>query len=425
VARVDVLGALEQVKCAAAGAQARITAAFSDSQRAAQSRAGVSARDLGTGVGAQIGLARRESPFRGRQHLGLALALRELPHTMAALSAGQVSEWRATVVARETGCLSRADRGQVDAELAARPGGLAGLGDRGVEVESRRIAYRLDPYAFTRRTAQAEADRRVSIRPAPDTMALVTGLLPVTQGVAVHAALTRHADTLRSTGDPRSRNQIMADTLVERVTGQSTAAGVPIEVHVVITDQALLAADHTPADLAGYGPIPAPHARTWLALPDASIGLRRLFTDPTGQDLVAMESTRRTFTGGLRRFIGLRDRSCRTPWCDAPIRHIDHANRAADGGPTTATNSQGLCEACNHAKEAPGWHTHASATAAGTRTTAGTGQTVDTSTPTGHHYASRPPSAITAPNTVPRPVGRPPQDSRMEAYVDTLLLLTG
>jgi hypothetical protein len=47
------------------------------------------------------------------------------------------------------------------------------------------------------------------------------------------------------------------------------------------------------------------------------------------------------------------------------------------------------------------------------------------STPTGHRYASRPLSAITAPNTVPRPVARPPQDSRMEAHSDTLLLHTG
>ena len=50
-------------------------------------------------------------------------------------------------------------------------------------------------------------------------MTYLTGLLPVAQGVAVHAALTRAADTLRATGDPRTRGQIMADTLVARVTG--------------------------------------------------------------------------------------------------------------------------------------------------------------------------------------------------------------
>jgi hypothetical protein len=71
-----------------------------------------------------------------------------------------------------------------------------------------------------RRIRGAEADRRVSLRPAPDTMSLVTGLVPVAQGVAVHAALSAHADTLRAGGDPRSRGQIMADTFVERLTAR-------------------------------------------------------------------------------------------------------------------------------------------------------------------------------------------------------------
>jgi hypothetical protein len=404
-ARVDVLRVLEQVKCAAAGAQARVTAELSDSQCAAQRVAGASAREIGKGLGAQVGLARRESPFRGGQHLGLALALREMPCTAAAFSAGEVTEWRATVLVRETGCLTRAERGTVDAELAARPGGLSGLGDREAEVEARRIAYRLDPYAFTRRAARAEADRRVSLRPAPETMTFLTGLLPVRQGVAVHAALTRHADSLRSGGDARSRGQIMADTLVERVTGQSTATAVPVEVQVLITDGALLAQDDTPAEITGYGPVPAPLARRWLTDSEATVFLRRLFTDPGGEHLVAMDSTRRGFTGGIRRFIAARDRACRTPWCDAPIRHLDHPNRVADGGRTSTSNGQGLCEACNHAKEAPGWHT--------TSQTSQTGHTVETRTPTGHHYTSRPPP----------PIHNPKNTSRIEIHLTTQLLL--
>ena len=60
------------------------------------------------------------------------------------------------------------------------------------------IAYRLDPGAALRRSQKAETDRRVTIRPAPDTMSNVTGLLPVAQGVAVYAALRQHAKTLRA-----------------------------------------------------------------------------------------------------------------------------------------------------------------------------------------------------------------------------------
>ena len=56
---------------------------FDASQREAQAAAGVPARKRGAGVGAQIALARRDSPVRGGRHLGLAKALvREMPHAL-------------------------------------------------------------------------------------------------------------------------------------------------------------------------------------------------------------------------------------------------------------------------------------------------------------------------------------------------------
>ncbi len=403
--RIDLLRRLEELKSAAAATQACITVAFDRSQRAVQAAAGVPARKLGAGVGAQVALARRDSPVKGARHLGLARALvHEMPHTLAALGRGEISEWRATVVARETACLSRSDRSTVDAELAARPGGLAGLGDRATAAEAARIAYRLDPYAFTARARKAEADRRVTCRPAPDTMAMVSGLLPAKQGIAVYAALLREADTRRSQGDTRTKGQVMADTLVERVTGQASAAGVPVEVNLVMTDRSLLGAGtghggssvdgighdgasgasgvDEPAHLEGYGPVPAPLAREDLvALPeDVAVWLRRLYAEPGTGALVAMESTRRVFSGTHRRMLVIRDQQCRTPWCDAPVRHVDHVTSVARGGRTTTSNGQSLCEACNYTKETAGWVTDSSPDGV-----------IETRTPTGHRYLSRPP----------------------------------
>jgi uncharacterized protein DUF222 len=401
--RIAMLRALEELKCAAAGAQARLSRDFEDSQLDVQRAAGVRPRDLGKGIAAQVALARRESPHRGARLLGLARALEEMPHASLALARGQISEWRATVLARETACLSRADRAVVDVELAARPGGLGSMSDREVERESRRIAYRLDADAFTRRAAKAESQRGVTVRPAPDTMSYLTGLLPAREGVAVYAALTRHADSLRSQGDARTRGQIMADTLVERVTGQASASSVPVEVNLVMTDAALLAGDLQPAEMDGFGPVPAPLARTWLADAEGSVWLRRLYTSPGSGDLSAMDSSRRAFAGNLRRFIGVRDGLCRTPWCGAPIRHIDHARRAADGGETSVLNGQGLCEACNLAKDAVGWRSRAAEDGA-----------VETITPTGHRYVSPVPTS---------PAARGPSArARLEAWVRDLVL---
>ena len=71
------------------------------------------------GTAGQVALARRESHHRGKQHLGLARILdREMPCTMAAFRAGRITEDRATILARETACLSLDDRRSVDRAIA-------------------------------------------------------------------------------------------------------------------------------------------------------------------------------------------------------------------------------------------------------------------------------------------------------------------
>ncbi len=427
---VDRLRALEELKAAAGAAQARVAAALDASVRVGHARAGLSAEKQGIGVGAQVALARRESPARGGRILGFAKALtKEMPCTLSALSEGRISEWRATLLVRETACLSVEDRMVVDREVAGDPAVLDGLGDARLIALVRKITCRIDQAALVRRAAKAVEDRFVSCRPAPDTMTYLTGLLPVAQGVAVFAALSREADSLRARGDARGRGQIMADTMVERITGQARAEQVPVEVQLVMTDRSLLAGDREPAYLAGYGIVPGLWARdlvrnatargTWKEkngsavspppvspppvsppsvipppvsrrsassssgpgtspepdpTPTGSSGtadgfyrqqadraeqpgvwLRRLYTAPTSGELIGMDSKARFVPGNLARLVSTRDQTCRTPWCDAPIRHMDHIRPYKDGGATDARNIQGLCEACNHAKDAPGW----------------------------------------------------------------------
>ncbi|MDK1328883.1 HNH endonuclease signature motif containing protein [Arthrobacter sp. zg-Y1143] len=435
---VDRLRALEELKAAACAAQARVAAAFDVSVRAAHARAGLPAEKQGVGVGAQVALARRESPARGGRILGFAKALtQEMPCTLKALSEGHISEWRATLLVRETACLSVADRRLVDREIAGDPAGLDGLGDGRLIARIRKITYRIDQAALVRRAAKAEADRFVSCRPAPDTMTYLTGLLPVAQGVAVYAALCRAADSLRARGDARGRGQIMADTMVERITGQTKAEQVPVEVQLVMTDRTLLAGDREPAHLTGYGIVPAPWARDLVRQGarrraqktgepgesgesgetgepgepgESSPGfwLRRLYTAPSSGELLAMDSKARFVPASLARLITVRDQMCRTPWCDAPIRHEDHIRPHRDDGSTEAANIQGLCEACNQTKEALGWKATVigapgttyqlspqvrNATAAPTSPKAPTTRrhTVEITTPTGHRYRSTAP----------------------------------
>jgi hypothetical protein len=330
----------------------------------------------------------------------LAKALvKEMPRTLAALDSGLLNEWRATLLVKETACLSAEDRCAVDEELAPDTGTLDGMGDRAIIAAAKAAAYRRDPRSVTQRAAHAAKERHVSIRPAPDTMTYLTALLPVAQGVAAYKALTEAADSARCSGDERSRGQVMADTLVERLTG--TPGGISkVEVQLVLTDRTLFQGDSEPARLEGYGIVPGGWAREVVGLataqnpsgqikqakadPGFAVWLRRLYTAPESGELVAMDSKARLFPTGLRRFIEARDATCRTPYCDAPIRHIDHIVSWQNRGPTSLSNGAGLCEQCNHTKEKPGW---SSQTLPGGSDV----HQLELRTPTGHTYRSKAP----------------------------------
>jgi hypothetical protein len=223
-------------------------------------------------------------------------------------------------------------------------------------------------------------------------MAILTGYLPVEQGIACYAALRQHADTAVATGDGRTRDQIMADTLVERITGQTTAADVNVELQLMMPLDALITPDdHRAAVIPGYGPLPGLLARQILSSSKGRKWWRRLFTAPSlsannSGPIIGGDPARRYFDGWLAQLIRLHDQTCRDPFCDAPIRHLDHIKRHADGGLTSYINGRGACERGNQVREMPGWHI--TLIDCGFH---GGPHTIHITTPTGHHYLSRAP----------------------------------
>ncbi len=299
---IEQLRVLEEMKSAITALQARVAVAFDLAQRAEQAEAGVPASERGQGVGAQVALARRESPNRGSRLLGFAKALvMEMPHTLAALNSGQLNEWRATLLVRETACLSAEDRAAVDEELAPDAGTFEGKGDRAIVAAAKAAAYRRDPRSVAGRASRAAAERTVSLRPAPDTMTYLTALLPVAQGVAVYAALSRAADSARSIGSADSggrptRGQVMADTLVERITG--TPGGFSgINLDLVMTDRTLFQGDSEPARLKGYGIVPAEWGRELLGLGPNGCSRPLVEVSRTGPEQAALRTSGRRTAG--------------------------------------------------------------------------------------------------------------------------------
>ena len=387
--RIDRLDRLERVRAVVAAAQTAEMVRFAQSQTAQQLAADVHPKRIGRGIADQIALACRVSPFEGSRRLGVARALWfELPETYAQLTRGALHERVAECVVTETRHLDPTQRHAVDAQV--NRAGIDRMGVRAAAQCARKHAYGADPAGYVRRGRTERKHRRVTIRSAPDTMALLTGYLPVEQGVACWAALRRAADALRASGDPRNRSLIMADLMVERLTGQARAEDVNIEVQLMMSLDSLLGSKlEQAAVLAGFGPVPGPLAREMVRTSQGRKWWRRLFTQPTGDGgsvVVGGDPQRRRFSGWLAQLIGLRDQACRDPYCDAPIRHTDHVVPFRSGGATTLANGRGVCARGNYVREMPGWRVDLVHHGRFGRT-----HTVAITTPTGHRYTSEAP----------------------------------
>jgi len=385
-ARIDRIARLEKLKAAAAALQAAESVRFAQSQAETQLAADVHPNKIGRGIADQLGLACRMSGFAAARRLEMARALWfDLPETYRLLTAGEISDYVASLVVTETRHLDAPTRRDADAKIIAA--GIAGMGPRGAAACARRFAYEADPHGYVNRGRTERKHRRVSLRPAPDTMSWLSGYLPVEQGVACMKALRDHTDSVKAAGDERSRDQIMADTFVERITGQAQATDVNAELQIVMDLDALLDANnHKPAELVGSGPLPADLARDILATSMGRLWWRRLYASPVGGPLAGGDPHRRSFDGYLRKLIMWRDQQCRDPYCEAPIRHIDHIQRYTDGGLTIYPNGRGECERGNYVREMSGWKVEIISSGLD-----GQSHTIKITTPTGHVYYSRAP----------------------------------
>lgn len=255
---IDVISALERVKGAISAVQARTEVAFRDSQVEQQRRQDVPRVLLGRGVADQIALARRITPKQASDQVTLHRVLVEtLPRTTLLLQHGEISEWAAHEVAKNVLILGDEDRDQIDRELAAKLPTMTASKSGHV---ARARAQELDPEAAVKRAQRAVSQRRVSLRPAPDGMSILRAVLPAKEGVAAFKALTIESKSAKSSGDRRGKGQIMADTLVERVTGAATVDEIPVEINLLMTDTTLLNEDDKTAWMEGH-PIPGRIAR--------------------------------------------------------------------------------------------------------------------------------------------------------------------
>jgi hypothetical protein len=349
VARLEQLVALRNTISAEIAEEVRALAREEIEARAVQLAAGlVEPEQVEAAVVAQVASALGTSPTRGREQLRIARDLHAgLDQVRGLYTAGELDERKVAAIVNAASWLDADERAQLDAELTTHR--ITELGLRRVGDLARAIAARIAPDKFAERAHAARRGRYVSVTPAPDGMAWLRALLPAEQAIRCLGALHKavQAEYVGPGPVTRNRSQILADTLVERLTG-APATTTDVEVQVLVPLEALVDPDAPlPAQIPGFGPVPADllHGegrRTW----------RRLLT----RDglIIGGDSRRRSFTGPLATRIRIRDGGrCTAPHCDAPIRHLDHIHRWTDGGETRFDNGRGLCEFHNLVREIP------------------------------------------------------------------------
>ena len=174
--RIGRIAAYERLRAATAASQAAECVRFAQSQVAEQLTQNVHPKVIGRGVADQIALACHLSPYAGSQRLNTARALwYDLPEIFVQLSAGALSERVAEQVVTETRHLDATTRRRVDAEIVAA--GITEMGSRAAAGCAKRLAYQADPHGYVQRGRTERKHRRVVLRPAPDTMAVLTGYL--------------------------------------------------------------------------------------------------------------------------------------------------------------------------------------------------------------------------------------------------------
>lgn len=360
----------------------------------ARLRASLSAQDAQRWVREEVGAALGLSPMATERRLQTAWALcgdrrptgasdrsddegddpalPRLPGVFDALAAGEVSPAHTRIAVEHTTTLDLAGCAAVQARVLPR------AATQSVAQFTRSVktaALAAVPAASAERHARARLDRRTWMRPLDDGMTLLCAVLAAEDALAASAALDARAEQSRAALREQARSAgldwrdldpglpaLRAYALTDTLRGVLADPTLPVQqghrptIGVTIDLPTLLGLAEHPAQLAGYGPIPAPFARALAA----EGTWRRLVIDPVTGYLLDYGRSAYEPPAALRDYLLARDVTSRFPYdpraasrCD-----LDHAREWADGGATNAANLGALSRRTHTAKTAGCWSLH-------------------------------------------------------------------
>ena len=272
--------------------------------------------------------------------------------TLTAMSQGEISYRHGQVMMEQLSFVSLDEASELEAELLPAAKDLT-VGK--LKVKARRLREHRHPETLTTRATAAVAERGVWWEGRPDGMGTLTWYGTATQTQAAHDRLTRIAQATQdaerqddsiSEEQRRTINQIcadaMADLTLDGVTPSGTGGGIRGQVMVTVPVLTAMGASEEPGFLEGYGPITADVARE---ITGGAPSLTRLLTHPETGAVLSVGKEHYTVPADLRRWLRLRDGTCRFPGCTRPASRseIDHTTAWEHGGPTDYDNLAHLC----------------------------------------------------------------------------------
>jgi hypothetical protein len=206
---------------------------------------------------AEVAAALRLTPRASATQVSFALdVMRRLPALGAAMARGDLDASRARVIADGVSTLEAPAARQVAEKVLPKAMSLT-TGQLRAWVAKLVIA--IDPETAAKRHLQRVEERRVVLEPSLDGCANLLGMdLPADEALRASRNINKLARSLKAAGDPRSMDQLRADTFVRLLCGQSTGRG---SVELVVSLSALAELTRNPGTLAGYGPVVAEIAR--------------------------------------------------------------------------------------------------------------------------------------------------------------------
>jgi hypothetical protein len=368
---------------------------------------------------AELALALRVPERTAEAQLVVAEALvNDLPDTLVALTAGEVSYRHAQIMVDHTTALDSETRAVLEA--ASLPYARV-LTAAKFERKIRTLRERANPETIRERHVRAAADREVVFDPGRDGMAWLSAYLPAVDALGAYSRISELAANLQHPTDPNNPNNpsevrtltqlradVFRDLLIDGQPGDGTcsdgrcgdgacgegpheglhsdnrhggtARGVTAKVFVTVPVLTLLGRDDLPATLDGYGPIDPATARTLAGHAPSFI---RLLTHPETGAVLSVGRDSYRVPQDLKNWLQVRDVTCRFPGCSrhAARCEIDHTRDWAHDGQTRHDNLAHLCKSHHILKHKTDWQV--------AQARDGTGNLTWTS-PAGRNYTTEP-----------------------------------